>query len=82
MRDRLEGVGAEDIRPSGGKLGGSRDPEALFGMVNNQDAFVCSGADIPGTAKERNGAGRTHAARDVQGKMQVQEFFVRHLLQF
>lgn len=51
-------------------------------MVNDQDGFVAGGGDFPGSSKKFQGVGRTNAARNVQGEVEVEQFFIRNRLQF
>ena len=53
----LKRVGAEDVRPSGGKLGRCGDPEALVRMVNNKDSLVRGRTDFPSAPEEFDGVG-------------------------
>lgn len=45
-------------------------------MVDDEDVFVLSGSDIPGSAEELDGAGGTDAAGNMQSQMQVEKFGV------
>ena len=47
----------------------------FFGVVDEQNPFLLGGTDVPGFAQELNRAGGADAARDVQGEMQVEEFW-------
>ena len=52
------------------------------GMVDDEHVFVLSGGDVPGSAEELDGVGRTDPAGEVEGKMQVEEFFMGSGSQF
>lgn len=44
--------------------------------MDNEDVFVLSGGDVPGSAEELDGVGRADSAWDVEGKMQIEQFWM------
>ena len=72
----LEGVRAKDIGPSDEAFCGNNDPEVFEWMVDDQDIFVLGGTDVPSSAEELDGVGGTDAAGNMQGQMQIEEFWV------
>ena len=54
----------------------------FFRVVNEQDAFLLGGADVPGFSQDLDGAGGADATRQVQGEMQVEEGWDGHGFEF
>ena len=50
--------------------------------MNEQDAFLLGGADVPGFSEELDGAGGADAAREVQSEMQIEECWDGHRFEF
>lgn len=45
-------------------------------MVDDEDILVLSGGDVPSSAEELDRIGRAHTAGQMQGKMQIEQFFI------
>lgn len=77
-----KGVRTKDIRPGRYFFGGNDDPEVFLRVMNEQDAFLLGGADVPGFSEELDGAGGADAAREVQSEMQIEECWDGHRFEF